>query len=467
MKTNIQWTSDELEELKISFHKLSNSELEIKFGREYRIIKRKAYSIGIKPIHRYERLYLKNKNLLKNTENYTLEELSKILDLEGYESNIRNVRTFLNSKNLKYKKFNTVKVNDNIECFRCKEIKTYNNDNFTINSHHYICRMCTNLSIYKSNLKKKNNIFLNNDGDKSLEEWVHLILNKNISKFPRKLINKDNLRYIIRYIYMELLDCKSKEDILNITTNDLKVFKLKERIQKYYGNLPNMLFEVFEDFNIKVYDLRILPKNYLDNKNNFNYYVKELSNKFILENKITNIKKELPYYFRVSFLFDNGYTSLASADYYKKHYDNYYQCLSSIFPEIKFEESDFSIPIYKNLTFDSYEEMEVYKQLEQFENINIVNVTKNSQEYKFYNSLEDEYYIPDFILSHNNTYIVCEYFGLYNSNNSHEIFIEYANKTKRKCEYFYNLDDYLFLPIYPIDLYKNNTQNKLSELLNS
>ena len=74
---------------------------------------------------------------------------------------------------------------------------------------------------------------------------------------------------------------------------------------------------------------------------------------------------------------------------------------------------------------------------------------------------------PDFII-HNNKNIIVEYFGLYVEDfKNSKILKSYHDKTKRKINFFNNLQVYNFIDLYPEDL-KNDfegVRNKLAPFI--
>lgn len=117
-----------------------------------------------------------------------------------------------------------------------------------------------------------------------------------------------------------------------------------------------------------------------------------------------------------------------------------------------------SIKLYKNMKFDSNQELDVFKYIES----NFTNeIIKNSK--TFYNDNFNEGYRPDFIINHENKPIIIEYFGMYKTYMENHIFKSYTEKAHRKIEYFNSLNDVYFIPLFPEDL-KNNFEGVRTKL---
>jgi hypothetical protein len=81
----------------------------------------------------------------------------------------------------------------------------------------------------------------------------------------------------------------------------------------------------------------------------------------------------------------------------------------------------------------------------------LYNGSHSSKNIKFYNDEFEEHYFVDWILYDT---IIVEYFGYLNSsNNQHRRFLNYKEKTKRKIDFFSNLDGYQFVALFPKDLH--------------
>lgn len=102
---------------------------------------------------------------------------------------------------------------------------------------------------------------------------------------------------------------------------------------------------------------------------------------------------------------------------------------------------------YCGMLFDSNQELEVFKFIK--ERIN-PNITKNSISFK--NEEVGESYVPDFILDYSGKSVIIEYYGMYIENVFHKRFEKYIEKADRKNKYYSNMEDYIFIALYPKDL---------------
>jgi hypothetical protein len=84
----------------------------------------------------------------------------------------------------------------------------------------------------------------------------------------------------------------------------------------------------------------------------------------------------------------------------------------------------------------------------------------------WYNEQYCESYRPDWIIDNK---IIIEYFGYWNPTSKHIRFVNYRKKTQRKINYYKNIDNVIFIPLFPKDLIHGlkGVQNKLNKFINN
>ncbi|WP_066175583.1 DUF4046 domain-containing protein [Bacillus marinisedimentorum] len=131
-----------------------------------------------------------------------------------------------------------------------------------------------------------------------------------------------------------------------------------------------------------------------------------------------------------------------------RHYESkFYLWIMDSFPEFDFKPEDFNLLIGQDgQVCDSKEELAIHNYL--LHVIDRRSVQRESE--RIYNHNENEVYIPDWIIRQNDRIFLIEYFGLYGSTK----YPGYDEKTERKVTFFRDLDNYVFIAIYPDDFHE-------------
>lgn len=286
------------------------------------------------------------------------------------------------------------------------------------------------------------------------------ILSGKIEGFNFVNINKYQIIMCFKYYLMKYNIKYNRNDWLSVCfgklTDDIK---LKSLIKKHFGSYYNFICMCFPNYNFKQWEFEVLdvPNYYWDNKNNRNQCYK-----FGIENLIKD-----------GFINDESEILSINNMVRREYFNPTLVSKYGINDIIKYLKSKNITPkeysqkfLFNNILFDSMEEKDLYIFIKGLK----LNIIKNIRSNKFYNDIYNENYIPDFIIKWFDKNIIVEYFGLYRDNNNNSnILKKYYNKTKRKITFYNNLDNYLFLPMYPDDL-KNNfkgVRNKLTSFFMS
>ncbi|UOR11675.1 DUF4046 domain-containing protein [Halobacillus amylolyticus] len=126
-----------------------------------------------------------------------------------------------------------------------------------------------------------------------------------------------------------------------------------------------------------------------------------------------------------------------------RHYDSkYYLWIMESFPEYKFKPEEFELMIGSDGQIcDSKEELTIHNFL--VDNLGSGDIIREGE--RFNNFLQNEVYIPDWIIKQGTRTFILEYFGLYQSNK----YRGYTEKANRKIKYYKTLKDYTFIAIMP------------------
>lgn len=330
-------------------------------------------------------------------------------------------------------------------------------------------------------------ILKNNCNTNDIHELSLLIRNKTISQITKKLsllglkykkvdkskyknlnqVFKDYKRILNAEIVRFIKDYPVQYDVLlfkyyikkkNIIVNKdflyniyfsklLKEAKLYSRVKKKWKSCFEFITACFPQYHLKEYKFKYLQVREGFWEKDYNCFdnIKEgikkakHDNMILYDKDILTLEFNLLYkYFHKSMIFFRGVSILEK-----------YLTFHNI------EYVDSNSYYYKNIRFDSKEEMCVYKILN-----NYLNVDKNKKPFLS----KKQKYIPDFISNYKNYKIIIEYFGLYKKQPKDKIFVEYNKKTKDKIEYFNNLQGYYFISLFPSDL-KNNFEGVRNKLM--
>lgn len=285
--------------------------------------------------------------------------------------------------------------------------------------------------------------------NKSFNQYKEL-LQGNRTQFGNNVVNKYNLIILFKY-YLRLNNIEdSKESLLSLNYSDVcEKSKLDSFIQKHYEGYYDFICTCYSRHCFKRWEFKILdcPNNYWNNKYNMFYCIRECISNMFEQNIISNYSElfQIPHNILIEYFH-------SSVNYFRNGLKY------NIIDYLNFIKANYNInKLYNGILFDSIEEIYVYKQLKKY-NESIIKNTK----LRFRNEKYNENYIPDFIIENN---IIVEYFGMYKPNNKSKVYEHYVDKTLRKIEFFNNLKGFIFMPIFPNEIYKNQIHSKLNMTL--
>lgn len=309
-----------------------------------------------------------------------------------------------------------------------------------------------------SSIKSIHNLLLNkNIKNLNLQDIIFIykkILSGELNGFNDVLIDKYKIIFCFKYyLYINNINF-NKRDWIKLNFGDfIQKTKLKLYIKKVFGSYYNFITECFPNYGFKQWEFEILdvPNNYWENKYNrfscIKYGLENLLSDGWIKNydEVFNITKDLKIkYFHKTLIAVYGVNSII------EFFD---------FNKIKYNLD--ALNYYNDIRFESKEERDLYVFLE----ILGFNIEKCGIKDKFYNSTDNENYIPDYIIRFMDKKILIEYFGMYKeyNMNSHIKYINYYHKMKRKICFYNSLKEDLFLDIYPSDI--KNDYKKLRRKL--
>jgi len=283
------------------------------------------------------------------------------------------------------------------------------------------------------------------------------------------LFDKTMIDSILKYVIINEMCFDDRNKILNIVLKDFKKYRLNGMLYKFNKSIYELITYLFPNYNIKQWELSATTDNCWDIKGNADDYLKWFIKEKLGVDNIMEFKSEIPKIFTVSELRKINEHVLNSIIHIKKYYTSYYEWFSILFPELNLCPDDFKEHISRdNKRLNSLEELKVYEVMKYDLGINVTSTYGKNKLYTYHNELENENYVPDFIIKKlKDKVLIVEYFGLYKENNTHKIFVNYANKTKRKVAYFENNKDVYFIGLYPDDLKDDfaGVKNKITSFL--
>lgn len=469
----ILWTNNEVKVLEDNKH-LSARELQKLFtNRTYSSIQNKCFKMNIN-IGDYFLIWTQEEiDSINNNQEKTLNDICELLPNKSLD----NVYSYIKKHHLSFKrdrkidggsyldsKYST--VDGKLRCNKCGIEKSYNNDNFVVGSNSdYTCRACRNKIVNIKKYKSKYNIEI--DFDKMFdtytpEQWYDFYYKNQINKFPYEISrNKEYMNRIMRYALVEILNIKSRDELLFIETKDLE----KIRLRGFFSDntISGTIDILFPEYNIKSWELNVVPKYFWRDKNNVDEFML-----WFVENNIDlsniNIKTDIPNIFNREYMEEISNFKMNACISLYEHYNTYYEWINHLFPEWCLNPEDFKVHIAKDgVKLNSREELLVYEFVKYNYDINIKSIGLNRKD-KYFNEECNENYVPDFKVVDFLKPIIIEYYGLYKPDNKSEYIQSYINKTHRKNKFYKSNPDIHFIDIYPPDL-KNNfegVRNKLT-----
>lgn len=141
-----------------------------------------------------------------------------------------------------------------------------------------------------------------------------------------------------------------------------------------------------------------------------------------------------------------------------RHYESkFYYWIIEAFPEYTFTPEEFQLHIGIDGSYcDSNEELTIHNFL--IRRLKDAEIQKG--ELFLSNGIENETYIPDWVVIQRDKKFIIEYFGLYQSSR----FPDYTAKVQRKITFYKKLSDYTFIPIFPKD-FRQKGFYKITKLL--
>lgn len=282
-----------------------------------------------------------------------------------------------------------------------------------------------------------------------------------IDSLPYSLQTDENIERIIKYSISDILNLKTKEDILSLTVKQMNEYKIAFTGNPLISNSPIKAIRLaYPDLEFSENEMVSTNRGFWHIYENFlsvvtTYYKSE---KEVLSSL------GIDYIFTNNYLYEKNSKLLAIKKSLYKH-KTWYEILKDASIDFQMNLQKYSLDGER---FDSHQEKIVYELLRSIPNTTVVNNRLGKSSVKVFKDIDGSY-VPDFIVySANNKPVIIEYFGMYNENSTSEVFVNYRSKTKKKIEFFKNLDDYLFIPLFEGDLSNNfkGIKYKISQVIN-
>ncbi len=273
---------------------------------------------------------------------------------------------------------------------------------------------------------------------------------KTLKTLPKSLITKENIAIIGRYVINNILEFNTRDEILNLSFENMRANKIDFSDTKWISSSPyNLVSIAFPELNIKGFEMNYTPSNYWSKRDNFleglkYYYVK-------MKVKFPNLN--VSHYFTKNSLLANFRPLLvAKGNYYKDA--RWEDLLKELNIREKFMSDKYS---YDEIKFSSIEEKNLYEFVHKHLNLRDFTFIGNnrSDNFTYYDSFNGVRYFPDFYLKKDNKIYIIEYFGMWKEKSSNEVFISYKEKTINKIKFFNNIKDIIFIPLFPNDCISN------------
>jgi hypothetical protein len=359
-------------------------------------------------------------------------------------------------------------------CDKCKSIKTKESLLLSNSDQHSI--VASQTKEYRKNqsiiLRYKNKYGIELDKEKLLYsysptqwwKWTYYGSpnGKKLISIPQEIFTEENVDSIFRYVLENEIKYTERNDFLRLSTKILKKYRIN--FFKFYCQLSPIfiLKKLYPDFQFHEFELENTPLNYWNDKNNADDALRYYVDNEVIPN-ISDIKNELPSYFTFSNIRNSSFKSLAYV--ISKHYSSFFEWVNALYPQFSLTEKDFNdVLAFDGTKLNSNEEKIVYELLKKDLRFNCQSVGLNKK-YKFRDEQNNANYIPDFLINDN---VIVEYFGLFREKfGNSRILKDYYYKTLRKIDFYSNLNNYIFISIFPNELSDiPKLKSKIINLLN-
>lgn len=273
-------------------------------------------------------------------------------------------------------------------------------------------------------------------------EWDFKTVPKNFYK------DNNNIKRILNWLVNKLLEdhiIDNIDDIPNkVNISIFKKYNLLSFLSKCFSGVSYKAFDFLYPQKWQPWEFRSCPNGFWASEKNVFLALNWFINKLLVDNIITNINDlarlpvtKLMYHYNLKTILkihrhDIGFL-------FSKYYPNY------------FNKDSFGKKYASDGTkLDSTEEVLIHEWLIKYFNNVKYYENNNDKNNKWYNKIDDENYVADWLINNN---IIVEYFGFLNHYNKNEKFSLYAQKTERKIKYFSSLDNYYFVDLYHNDTY--------------
>ncbi len=274
------------------------------------------------------------------------------------------------------------------------------------------------------------------------------------------LWNNDNILLAVRRLVLNKMKLVSRNDILNVTQDDLIKFRLGSLLRIYNHNIPLLLQNAFPEYYLPTWRFKHTTRGYWDIQDNRTNAFKEY-----IEDDLKLSLNDIPNVITVNYLKANICKLYCI---YNRYYKDLFSLINEIYPN-KFKPEDFT----KNIGDDgtklaSSEEKIIHNLL--LKNFDYITYYENENDRtiknKYYNKKTNQHYIPDWVLNHN---IVVEYFGLYNPKRNTKLSKNYLCRAHEKIEFYTEYcknNSKIFIALFPVDLenYLSGVKIKLNIL---
>lgn len=406
-------------------------------------------------------------NILK--ENYPSKNMDDLLSLLPNKT-IKQIRSKakLNKikKEIRDKKSITLYSDeDSIQCINCNNSYLFKEGMFPTNSKGITHRSCVDCNNKKSRIhdyKKKYGIemdfksYFNTFDVLQWYRWTTSETTPNgryINQIPRELMTKENIVTVCKHVIYNVLDFKTREQILNLNQPLMTKHKIGFSKTDFILNSPyNILTITFPELDIKPWELNHAPKDFWKEYSNFLQAVKDY---FYL---VSSGESESSAYFEQKVI-EVTMPKLARAK------DSYYNSLSwqkiTDDAELNIDFKEDRKIAYDGTRLNSIQEKIIYEYIHLELNLTSLKSVGYSRKGKFIFKHNKGKYVPDFIIENENKKpVVIEYFGLAmnvdNLNNknstSYSILLDYQKRMRSKIEFFSNNGNIEFIPLFPNDL---------------
>lgn len=272
--------------------------------------------------------------------------------------------------------------------------------------------------------------------------------NNTYIRFPPILQTAENIKIVARYAIKNLINLKTREEILTLSKKQMDEYKLSFYSYEGVRGIPtNLIRLAFPELEFLDFEKEQTRNGYWSEYDNF----LEAVYHHYSTNRDAVDTHGLSHIFTRLFL-DESDTKIDNVRKVYYTHKTWKDIAKDAGIQEEFKDNKISEDGEK---FDSVQEKTIYEFLKGYKKFTVRNNRLGKEGSLVFTdkNFNNRSYIPDFIITLNSgEQVIVEHFGMYKKSPKSKIFKEYNKKTHEKIRYYKELDDYQFIYFFEDDL---------------